>query len=84
MTNEQWVVTPSTTTVTPKPIKKPTVDQAADRLMKALHGGRVSKKEKDVVIKHTPTKSMFTDMDEGDSTEDFKDLGLDLPRGSDW
>lgn len=52
--------------------------------MKAIHGGRIPKKEKEVVVKHTPTKSMFMDMDEGSSDEDFKDLGLDLPRGGDW
>lgn len=84
MTNEQWTNTPVVPKATPKPAKKLTVDQAANRLMKALHGGRVPKKEKEVVVKHTPTKSMFMDMDEGSSDEDFKDLGLDLPRGGDW
>lgn len=84
ITNEQWVDAPSLPTPKPKTTKKVTVNQAADRLMKAIHGGRVPKKEKEVVVKHTPTKSMFMDMDEGSSDEDFKDLGLDLPRGGDW
>jgi hypothetical protein len=84
MTNEQWTNTPVVPKATPKPAKKLTVDQAANRLMKALHGGRVPKKEKDVVVKHTPTKSMFTDMDEGNPDEDFSDLGIDIPRGGDW
>jgi len=84
MTNEQWINTPSASHPQPKPTKKLTVDQATNRLMKAIHGGRVPKKEKDVAVKHTPTKSMFMDMDEGSTDEDFSDLGIDLPKGGDW
>jgi hypothetical protein len=50
--------------------------------MKALHGGRVPKKEKQVAVKHTPTKSMFEDTDE-DYGENIGDLGLDIPRNFD-
>jgi transcriptional regulator NrdR family protein len=82
MTTERWIDAPAVPT--PAKPKKITVNQAADRLMKAWHGGRVPKKEKDVVVKHTPTKSMFTDMDEGNPDEDFSDLGIDIPRGGDW
>jgi len=87
MTQEKWMDAPSIPA--PQPKKKPdpkrlSIDQAANRLMKALHGGRVPKKEKDVAVKHTPTKSMFMDMDEGGTDEDFSDLGIDLPKGGDW
>jgi hypothetical protein len=84
MTQEKWMDAPSIPAPQPKPTKKLTVDQAANRLMNALHGGRVPKKEKDVAVKHTPTKSMFMDMDEGSTDEDFSDLGIDLPKGGDW
>ena len=50
--------------------------------MKAFYGGRVSKKEKQVVVKHTPIKSMFEDSVE-DYKEDIGDLGIDLPRNFD-
>lgn len=83
MTNEQWTDAPTSEPL-PKTTKKLSVDQAANRLMQAIHGGRVSKKEKDVAVKHTPTKSMFTDMDEESSSEDFSDLGIDIPRGGEW
>jgi hypothetical protein len=52
--------------------------------MSAFYG--VSKKtkpktEKQVVVKHTSTKSMFEDADEDKYYDDFSDLGLDIPRG---
>lgn len=50
--------------------------------MKAFYGGRVSKKEKQVVVKRTPTKSMFEDTEENFG-DDIKDLGLDIPRNFD-
>jgi hypothetical protein len=83
MTNEQWVTAPEIPKPKPKTTKKLSVDQAADRLMDAFYG-KSTKKGKDVAVKHTPTKSMFEDMDEGNSTEDFSDLGIDLPKGGDW
>jgi hypothetical protein len=39
------------------------------------------KTEKQVVVKHIPTKSMFEDADEDKYYDDFSDLGLDIPRG---
>jgi hypothetical protein len=89
-TKEIWLSTP---TLDPKPVKQKKIDpkklnadQAADLLMKGLYGTKPKqKKEKDVVVvKHTPLKSMFTDMDEGSTGEDFSDLGIDLPRGGGW
>jgi len=88
-TKETWLSTP-TAEPKPKPQKKPdlkrlSVDKAANRLMDAFYGKPTKpKKEKDVSVKHTPPKSLFTDMDEGGSDEDFSDLGLDIPRGGDW
>ncbi len=66
----------------PKPKKLP-VDSAANRLMNALYAPK--KKEKDVVVKHKPTKSMFDDTEE-DYTRDnyYDDIGIDIPRGDDW
>jgi hypothetical protein len=58
------------------------MNQQVDHLMKAFYGGRVSKKEKQVVVKHTPIKSMFEDSVE-DYKEDIGDLGIDLPRNFD-
>ena len=42
------------------------------------------KTEKQVVVKHTPTKSMFEDADEDNQYSNYKDLGIDIPKGDDW
>ena len=68
----------------PKKAKKINVEKATDTLMSAFYG--VPKKakpktEKQVVVKHTSTKSMFEDADEDKYYDDFSDLGLDIPKG---
>lgn len=65
----------------PKPKKLP-VDSAANRLMNALYAPK--KKEKDVVVKHKPTKSMFEDTEDYTYGDRYDDLGIDIPKGDDW
>lgn len=81
-TKEVWLSTPIKAQPKKAKPKKQTMNQQVDHLMKAFYGGRVPKKEKQVVVKHTPTKSMFEDADE-DYGENLGDLGLDLPRNFD-
>jgi hypothetical protein len=82
-TKEGWLSTPIKVQERKKAKpKKQTMNQQVDHLMKAFYGGRVSKKEKQVVVKHTPIKSMFEDSVE-DYKEDIGDLGIDLPRNFD-
>ena len=81
-TKEAWLSTPIKVQPRKAKPKKLTVNQATDHLMKAFYGGRVSKKEKQVVVKRTPTKSMFEDTEENFG-DDIKDLGLDIPRNFD-
>jgi hypothetical protein len=42
------------------------------------------KTEKQVVVKHTSTKSMFEDADEDNQYSNYEDLGIDIPKGDDW
>lgn len=71
----------------PKKAKKINVEKVTNTLMSAFYG--VPKKakpktEKQVVVKHTPTKSMFEDADEDNQYSNYKDLGIDIPKGDDW
>lgn len=66
----------------PKKAKKINVEKATDTLMSAFYGApKKAKTEKQVVVKHTPIKSMFEDADEDKYYDDFSDLGLDIPKG---
>ncbi len=66
----------------PKKVRKINVEKATDTLMSAFYGApKKAKTEKQVVVKHTPIKSMFEDADEDKYYDDFSDLGLDIPKG---
>lgn len=81
-TSERWESTPVKKQDHKTKTKKLSANKAVDRLMEVLHGGRVPKKEKQVVVKHTPTRSMFEDTEE-DYGDDIGDLGIDIPRNFD-
>ena len=71
----------------PKKAKKINVEKATDTLMSAFYGAPKKAKpktEKQVVVKHTSTKSMFEDADEDNQYSNYKDLGIDIPKGDDW
>ena len=71
----------------PKKAKKINVEKATDTLMSAFYGAPKKAKpktEKQVVVKHTPTKSMFEDADEDNQYSNYEDLGIDIPKGDDW
>ena len=79
-TLERWESTPLRKA--PKKAKKINVERATDTLMSAFYGvPKKAKTEKQVVVKHTPIKSMFEDADEGKYYDDLSDLGLDIPKG---
>jgi len=42
------------------------------------------KKQKQVEVKHKPSKSMFEDTEDSRHYEDYSDLGIDIPKGDDW
>jgi hypothetical protein len=98
-TLERWEITPSIPKPVPKKVKDIDVERSTDTLMSSLYGtlkkpkperkpkpkpNPKPKKERQVVVKHTPTKSMFEDSDEGKFYDDLSDLGFDLPKGDDW
>ena len=71
----------------PKKAKKINVEKATDTLMSAFYGAPKKAKpktEKQVVVKHTSTKSMFEDADEDNQYSNYEDLGIDIPKGDDW
>ena len=86
-TLERWESIPSVPTPVPKKVKEINVEKATDTLMSAFYGTLKKpkpKKEKQVVAKHTSTKSVFEDSDEGKYYDDLSDLGLDIPKGDEW
>ena len=86
-TLERWESIPSIPKPVPKKVKEIDVEVATDNLMSAFYGTLKKpkpKKEKQVVVKHTPTKSAFEDSDEGKYYDDLSDLDLDIPKGYEW
>ena len=87
-TIESWESTPTkvTRTLKPKPdFKKIDVEKSTDKLMTAFYGRlEKPKKQKQVEVKHKPTKAMFEDVEDSRNYDDYSDLGIDIPKGDDW
>jgi len=84
-TEETWLVQPTVEipkAKQPKPKKLSEIDKAVNRIHNAMYGGKTKQPKE---VKHKPPKSMFDDMEEDSRySENYGDLGIDIPRGDDW
>ena len=85
-TIERWESAPAIPKPIPKPdYKKIDVEKSTDKLMDAFYGRKEKpKKQKQVEVKHKPSKSMFEDTEDSRYYDDYSDLGIDIPKGDDW